>query len=318
MRCNKFIIVAVLALSLFSSDLRADMISQALEAQDLVFKRDYPAAIESFKELEAKYPDSPTGVFGQMIIWQIMMFENFDMNHSSEYEAAEERFMSFAGDNVEGGVPSWDLFLIGAGYGMRGFYYSKKDQWFRAVGSAIRAMQVLKRLAWEDPLYHDAYLGIGMYNYWRTVFTERFHLLSIFEDKRKEGIRQIELAAEKGKYSSKLARSNLAIIYSNERRHKEARKIIDEFLEAYPENIILRRISGRAYYAARKYDDAKDEFLRILKIDPTMTKSYYYLGMVYARKKGYKKEAREYFEKFLETKPEKMWVNATEKILKQL
>jgi len=291
----------------FSTTVRADVISEALDGQELLFQRKYPEAIKLFEGLENKYPESPSGSFGLMATYQLMMFENIDFRFSNEYSEIEKRFESAVDKMLSGKPSSWDLFMSGAGYGMRGFYYARADKWFRALGSAIRAVQLLKRSVFENPNFKDAYLGIGMYNYWRSVLTKGLSFLPFFGDRRKEGIEQIETAGCEGVYAQKLSESNLAFIYAYEKKFTKSREIVDRYLAQYPQNILLRQLSARLYFLGRKFEKAADEYKKIVQIDSAMTKSYYYLGVVYKYRPDGIVLAKDYFEKFLATNPEKEW-----------
>lgn len=304
-------------LLLFVSSAWADVISETLNGQELLFERNYSSAIELFKKIEQDYPESPAGTFGQIATWQIMMFENSDFRFKEEYKSAEKRFEEAAYRLLQRNPSSWDLFITGSGYGMRGFYYAREGRWFRALGSAVRAIQLLKRAKFEDKEFIDAYLGIGMYAYWRSVLTKGLHFLPFFGDRRKEGIEDVERVIKEGQYAKKLAEANMAFMLAREKQYDKARAILEDYLEKYPNNIILRQLSGDIYIDTKKYDNALAEYKRILEIDPAMTKSLYRLGRISMRA-GKKADAIKYFEGFLATTPEKEWKKATLANLKQL
>ena len=303
---------------LFSSFAHADIISDTMQGQELLFQRNYPAAIELFQKIEQEYPASPAGAFGQMASYQLMMFENLDFRFRTKYETSERRFEKVVLQMLSGKPKSFDLFVAGAGYGMRGFYYIRDGRWVRAVGSAVRAVQLLKRAAFVDKEFLDARLGIGMYNYWRSALTKGLYFLPFFSDHRAEGIEDIKQVVDNGRFANKLAKANLAFIYSEEHRHLDAQKALEPFLQEYPNNIILRQLSGRLYMWLRQYDKSLQEFEKILKIDPSMTKTYFYMGVVMMRKPGFNVLAKKYFEDFLATNPEKEWAEAAHKNLKIL
>lgn len=309
--------ISILSL-VITSTAKADLISDALNGQELLFQRKYPDAIKLFEEVESKYPDSPSGSFGLMTTYQLMMFENLDFRFRNEYSEIEKRFENSVNKMLLAKPSSWDLFMAGAGYGMRGFYYARDNKWFRALGSAIRAVQLLKRCLFENPNFKDAYLGIGMYDYWRSVLTRGLSFLPFFGDKRSEGIKQIETAGNEGVYAKKLSESNLAFIYAYEKKYGRSREIVDRYLSQYPQNILLRQLSARLYFLNKKFDLAADEYKKIMEIDPIMTKSYYYMGLVYKYKPGGILFSKNYFEEFLTTGPEKEWVEYTRKQLKSI
>lgn len=294
----------------------ADVITETLAGQELLFQRNYPAALQLFAEIEREYPGSPAGSFGQMAAWQTMMFENLDFRFRTEYENVEKRFEKAMAKMLEGAPSDWDLFMAGSGCGMRGFYYMRDGKWFRALGSAIRAMQLLKRALWQNPKFVDSYLGLGMYDYWRSVLTKSINFLPFFGDKRAVGIAKVERVLKEGRYGAQLAEANLAFVYANEKQCARSRQIVDKFLARYPNNIILRQLSGKLYFINRKYDDAAAEYKKILEIDPKMTKSLYYIGTVLANKHGPRKaEAADYFNDYLSTNPEKEWAKAAKKAI---
>ena len=255
--CHPLLIICILFNIFFSFTAHADVISDTLKGKEFLFQRNYPAAIKLFEQIELDYLDSPSGTFGQMASYQMMMFENLDFRFRKEYGETEKRFEKVVSKMLKGKPASWDLFVSGAGYGMRGFYYAREDKWFRALGSALRAVQLLKRAAYEDPSFIiDASLGIGMYNYWRSVMTKGLNFLPFFGDRRREGIRQIEKVANEGKHARDLSLANLAFIYAQEKTYSKSRKIVDNFLQDYPKNIVLRQLSARLYFITKSYDDS--------------------------------------------------------------
>lgn len=316
-RYRSFLFLASYIIILVSSTVRADVISDTLEGQEYIFKRDYAAALEKFIDIQKKYPASASGYFGELAIWQVMMFENLDFRFKAEYEDAQKRFDDAVFELMKGNPSSWELFMAGSGYGMRGFFYAREGKWFRALGSATRAIQLLKRAKFKEKDFVDADLGIGMYDYWRSVLTRGLHFLPFFGDRRQQGIAMVKNVIDNGKYAVKLAEANMAFIYARERKFDRSREILDRYLRDYPNNIILRQLSGDIYIDDRKYDKAAAEYKKILEIDPLMTKSLYRLGRI-SMKAGRKDEAVRYFKDFLATHPEKEWSKATEAQLKQL
>lgn len=291
----------------------ADVISETLQGQELLFQRDYDSAIKLFNEIDAKYPDSPAGSFGLLATYQIRMYENNDFRFLNKYIEAEDRFERIAAKILKTKASPFDLFTIGAGYGMRGFYYVRANKWFRGLGSATRAIQILKRAKYEYPDFVDPYLGIGMYNYWRSVLTKGINFLPFFADHREEGISQVKNVMENGLYSKQLAETNLAFMYGQEDRYAEARVMADQLLKKYPNNVIILKFSGRLYGWMKDFDRSIAEFNKVLKLDPALTKTYFYMGVALMKKPGAQAESIKYFEKYLSTNPEKNWANMARK-----
>lgn len=289
-----------------------------MRGKELLYQRNYPAALELFRQIEQDYPDCTAGIFGQMAAYQIMMYENMDYRWKAEFEEVEDRFERRAAKNIKNDSSSWNLFMTGAAYGMRGFYYMRDDRWFRALGSATKGIRLMKRIIHDDPEFIDAKLGPGMYDFWRTVYTKEITSLPFFPDRREKGLAAVKAVMEKGVYGRDLAETNLAYMLAQNKRYKESREIADKYLAKYPDNIILRQLSARLYFNGREYQKAIDEYERILRQDPSMTKSLYYMGVVYTKIPGGVLMARKHFNDFLATNPEKHWAKYANKQLKAL
>jgi tetratricopeptide (TPR) repeat protein len=307
---------------LFSFSAFAGIEDDTLVGQELIMARDYDTAMVHFQNIEKMYPDSPTGIYGQMTIWQLRMYENQDFRFRDEYEAVMDKFERIAVKTMKNNPSAWDMFICGAGYGMRGFFYMRDHSWIRALGSAVRAIQILKRDIWENKDFIDAYLGIGMYNYWRTMMTREIIVLPFFGDHRREGLDQIQMVIDRGRYANKLARSSMIFVYHKDKNYPKEKELLEEFLKMYPKNIIYRQLLGNLYYATREYDKSIEEYRKIQALDPSLTTSTYYLAKAYAMKGGENRAtARQYFNDFLSiyheddlTKATKMHLKALEKL----
>lgn len=256
------------------------LIDQALKGKELIFERKYDEATRLFQTIENEYPTSPTGLAGQMAIWQVKMFECDDFRFKKQFEAAEKKYEKFAtGELRKGDVPAWDYFVYGAADGMRGFFKTRQEQWWGALTNAMHAMRMLKQVKWMEPNFLDADLGFGAYTYWRSVVTKEIKILPFFTDRRNEGISLLKMAAERGKYIQDLANANLVFIYGNEDKYDQAIAIADRLLAKYPENIIMRYRKGLIYIWAKKYEQALKMFEEVYSMNPSIYKALMYQGV---------------------------------------
>jgi tetratricopeptide (TPR) repeat protein len=231
------------------------------------------------------------------------MFENEDKRFANEYRAIEEK-----ADRVmmrllkSKDILDTDLLLCGAAYGMRGFFAVHEDEYFKALSLGLHALHILKRLKFKNPAFVDSDLGIGMYEYWRSVFTNRYWFLPFFPDRRKEGIKKIRRVVDSGLYTKELAVSNLIFVLYNEQQYKEAEQQARVMLQKYPNNIVLRMLLGRTLFFEKRYEESIAELEKVLKVDPSITKAYYVMAFPYFKMKNIKK-SRELMERFLATNP---------------
>lgn len=312
MRYVNFIILIIIALFFTSFSLPAadedELVEKALEAKKFLFERNYEEGMRVFKGLQERFPESPTGLFGEMAIWQIRMFENYDFRFKEEYEDAEKRYIRLATKILRrGGISDWDLFVCAAADGLRGFFKTREGKWWGALHHGLHAHRLLKQLLWRSPNFVDAYLGLGLYDYWRSKVTKDVKFLPIFSDRREQGIAEIRRVMNEGRYAKDLAKGNLGMVYYEEKRFGDAIEVLVEMAREYPRNIIIRMLLGRSYLMAKRYQDALAVFEEIQKIDKTVTKALYYKGVSLWRMKGELKKAKRSFYDYLATDPEPEW-----------
>lgn len=255
------------------------VITKALQGQELIFARDYKGALKIFDELERDYPDSPAGPFGRMAIYEVRMLEREDFHLEREYDRAAERGRELVGRVLQRYNPgAWDQFLAGSIEGLDGFIKARKGSWWGAYVAGTKARQLFHRVKEMDRGFMDADFGLGMYLYWRSVYTQKLWFLRFFPDKRDEGIAIVERVAREGRFAKELAHVNLSIMYMEEKRFADAQKVLEHFAQRYPENVILRKLLGKVLVAQKRYDAALGHFRAMHDIDPELKKAHYFIG----------------------------------------
>lgn len=284
-----------------------ELINAAIKGKELIFRRRYSEALKVFDKIERDYPETATGFFGKMAIWQVRMFENEDFRFKTQYQSVEKRYEKFARHQLrKGDLPSWELFVYGAADGMRGFFKGRLGKWFKALTHGLHAMRMQKKLRWQEPEFVDSDLSLGMYKYWRSVFTSQLKFLPFFSDQRQEGINMVKRVASSGRYSKNIALANLVFIYYNEKRYDEAISVSDRIIADYPENIVIRYMKGEALKSKKMNPEALTLFQEIYQMDPEINTVLLQQGKILYWMKRYA-ESKEVLEKFLRTKSEKIW-----------
>ncbi len=279
-----FLSLAVSAADVFANPSDV-MIPKMLAGQEKLFERDYDGALKIFREVEVEYPDSPGGYFGEMTVFEMKMLEREDFSYQTEFLKAAVEGKSRVSKVMQMYKPDkWDLFLCGALLGMEGLFKARNRAWWDAYVLGTESRQIFKHVKELDPSFVDADFGLGMYIYWRSVFARDLWFLKMIPDRRAEGIAIIENVAKKGTLTKKLAESNLAIAYLEEKRFQDAYNILKRYVEAYPRNVLLRRIIGKTLVSLKRYDEAVEQFRQMLAVDPTFKKPHYFIGAVLVMK----------------------------------
>lgn len=255
----------------------AEQKAVAARIRDLLFQRDYAAAKQGLEEMLQRWPEDVIGYAGMLVFYQLRNVENFDMRFDKEVEKwiepGRERALAVL-NNQE--ADSWHLYLAGGTLSMTGFYYFRNGQTFRALGDGLRGIHALERAYEIDPNNVDPLLGIGAYNYWRSVYTRKFSILPFFPDKRQVGIEMLEQAHKRGSFTKELAQGSLSWIYFNEGDFGKAYKYNEELFKKYPDNVIVRTLKGLLLTQLKRYTEADEQFAAILKIDPSLSSIYLY------------------------------------------
>lgn len=298
----------------------ADLISRSVEGERLLMSRDYGAGQALFQKLSADYPESPAGAFGLMAMWQTRMFENRDFRFVSQYDAAEKQMEALCEARLTYDRPSdWDLFVCASGYGMKGFFDGRREKWLQGVGGAIKSIRAYKRLLWLTPTFVDAEMGVGMYEFWRSVVTQRFKWLPFFSDQRAVGMAKVEKVASAGKYVRDLARANLSYMRMEMKQYDAALVGLDDLISRYPRNVLMRQAKGEVFWWQKKYRECYDVFSQILAEDPQMTRSLYWMAACsvnpYVKPDTQLPEdiatrAKDQLAQYLRSKPIKIWSSA--------
>jgi len=291
------------------------LVNKLLKGEEFSFMRKYDEALALFKKIEKDYPNSPAGYFGELMIWEVKMLEREDMSADKEFLDVIERSRKVVDDVMQRyQITALDLFLCSGVIGMEGMHSARKQSWWHAYTRGTLSRQLLNRLKKEYPDFIDADLGLGLYLYWRSVFSSTIPVLSMFfKDKREEGIALVEKVASNGKLAKKLARVNLGIINMEEKKYQKAVPIFSSFIDQYPQNAIIRNFRGRAYLLDKKYEEAINDFEKILQIDESLVKAHYFIGLSHffiakdPKKSEHDKIAKVEFNKLLEKEQHYLW-----------
>ena len=276
----------------------------AQEGLDLMYRRRYPEALERFEEAGVDFPDSPLGPLGRAITYQSMMFENYDLRYARVYaqEAAEveDRFRSMRGGERD---RPWSQFLQGAFDGIEAIHLVRKDEYLSAFNRAWGAIEQMKKVVRAVPDFADAHLALGLYDYWRTVFTEQLDGLPSFGDHRAEGLAQMELARDQGLLAAAPASLSLAFSYLEAKDYDKALAEVQRVRESHPESIVNEMVGVRILRQARRWDAALEGVARVRQLDPTNTRVFWLLGEIHYKRRKDNAAARDAYQRYLDSGP---------------
>ncbi len=117
---------------------------------------------------------------------------------------------------------------------------------------AVRAREHFQRALALDPSLADAYLGLGLYNYYvdtlSTIARILRFVMGIPGGSKEEGIHQLHLAMLYGQLTPAVARFYLAInLHNFDQRYEEALQVMRPLVEQYPQNPLFQLALGDLY-----------------------------------------------------------------------
>lgn len=217
-----------------------------LRGLDAGYRAKLDEADRLFREVDRLAPEHPAGPFFRAsLVWSRFSLEADvpDAGYAFEldFEKHIREAMLRAEKRVKDRGPDAEAyFYLGAAHGMRGRWRGAQKKWFRAALHGAKGLRYMKKTVKLDPEMHDAYLGIGMYEYYAGALPKILKgLARVFVAKgdKEEGLRHIRLALTKGRYSVTEAKVFLTGAYAgHENSPEEALKLAQELRRERPEN----------------------------------------------------------------------------------
>jgi tetratricopeptide (TPR) repeat protein len=149
-----------------------------------------------------------------------------------------------------------------------------RREWIKAYFHARKAVAITRKAVQADPEYYDAYLGLGMYDYYSDLYPRLVGVLAhlVLGGDRLRGIATLRKVAEKGKFSRSIAKILLVEIYTEDpfgaKDPKEAVRIVEELRAEYPTSAMMHSSELVAWYSAQRYQDmvaGAGDYLRLVR-----------------------------------------------------
>ncbi len=210
---------------------------------------DFKAAAAAFAEADLAAPDHPVGPFFLGSLKWLEFSLNSDLpgtakNMEPEFDRLMDRTFDRASAMLKTDKKNAEAhFYMGAAYGMRGRWKMTKRQWIRAASDGWKGYKHLKEAVTLDPNFYDAYLGLGMYDYYSDKLPGVLKLASsllIVRGDKERGLKYVKLSVDKGHYSVMEAKLFLIGIYmAYEKQPQRALEILKEMRLEMPDNLFL-------------------------------------------------------------------------------
>ena len=238
---------------------------EAREAIDLMYLGEPARAIALAHKLEEARPDHPLGylIEADVLWWNIYCnwserkYNTIDAwSHPRPANEADDADLALAdkvaslaeADIAKSDTAEMELYA-GLGYASRARLLGLRYEKMPVARAGVEARKHLLRCLELDPNMVDAYLGLGLYNYYVDTLSTLARVLRFFMgipggDKR-EGLRQLEIASTRGELTRLEARFNMAKSLRNyDRDYARALEAAAPLAKEYPGNCIFLLQAG--------------------------------------------------------------------------
>jgi tetratricopeptide (TPR) repeat protein len=155
------------------------------------------------------------------------------------------------------------FFYEGSAYGYRAFFQGNHGNFIGAVTNGLKSVGSLNQTLEIDSTLYGAYLGIGVYKYWRYSRLKYLSWLPFVPDERDQGIAMIKLAIACDSLSRYMAMHQLVYILLDYEEYNEAIQFAEKIVEKYPESQFMWWANAHAYFKKGDYSAAKTSYLTL-------------------------------------------------------
>ncbi|OGS11375.1 MAG: hypothetical protein A2234_00255 [Elusimicrobia bacterium RIFOXYA2_FULL_58_8] len=242
---------------------------------DAIYAVDLPEAQKQFALALEKYPDHPFPHFGiAMAKWAHLEYleDESDPGLEKEYGELTDKAVDVGLKWLKKHPGDANAYLaVGGIYGLRARLAVQQRRWIKAYFDGKKAISHTRKAANIDPGLYDAYLGIGMYEYYAGTLpgVVKFLAKLVMSGDAPKGLEYLNLCREKGFFNALGAKLLLIEIYtqpgSKYANTAMAVKWSRELRAAYPLHAQMHFVEIVSLYEDKKYEEARREALVYLK-----------------------------------------------------
>jgi len=241
---------------------------------DAVYAVEPAEAEKEFRLALRKYPGHPFPHFG-LALAKWAEFEYLE-DESSPALAADYAALL---DTAQAAGEKWleahpgdanACLCLGGIYGLRARQAGQRHRWLKAYLNGRKAVSITRRALRIAPGLYDAYLGLGLYEYYAGMLPGVVKVLArlMVSGNAETGLRYLALCRDKGDFNALAARLFLLDIRLQPGPYSDpalALKWARELRAEFPNQPQMRFLEILALYADKKYGEARAETLAYLR-----------------------------------------------------
>jgi tetratricopeptide (TPR) repeat protein len=208
----------------------------------------YEEAESTFVVLDNKYPGLPLGKIYLAAV-RIAYVYDFETPFDDQFiEDNLQRAQSLSERLLEHNKSDkWNVYFYGLARGYSAYYEAVKGNWLSALSKGLSAVSAFEECLELDPDFHEAWIAIGTYEYWKSRKTEFLSWLPFVNDNRSIGIERLRHAIDSSVYNTHIAIHSLIWIYIDQKNYSSASELSKTAVEKFPGSRVFKWGLARAY-----------------------------------------------------------------------
>ena len=293
-RLNAILIGCCLLVSL-SGSLRAssDASSDTSKALWWLYQLQYDKAHQVIDHYIQLHPNDPAGYFYKTGIdwWHLAQdfdhrFPDVEERMDQSYQQTVRTARAMLDDAKDDKTKALASFYWGGAEGLKGRWLVTQKRWIGAYRLGKRGHRLLQKSLEYDPTLYDAYLGLGIYDYYTDTLPGIQKVLAslLIRGDKKRGLRELQIAIDKGTHARVEAMIFLVEIYTTEERMPEkALPITEDLVKEFPQSPAMQLARVMTRYTMKDWEPMMKDAADFLKKSKEETPYFVKPGVLPAR-----------------------------------
>ena len=256
--------------------LTAEIAKLTKKAFDDIYAIRVEEADKAVDAIIKKYPKHPFGHFGKaMTAWARFEYQQERSNAKldDEYVKLTDRVAKIGEAWLKKHPKDENAYMcLGGIYGLRARLAVTQHRWVKAYFDGKKAVRRMRKAIKINPKLYDAYLGLGMYEYYAGTLPGVVGVLSkifFISGNAEKGLKYLTLCSEKGYFNKTAAKLILIEIYTQYKGKysdpKLSVKWSQELMREYPMHPLMHFVLIASLYEDDQIQKVQDEGFKYLK-----------------------------------------------------
>ncbi len=215
---------------------------------DHIVNHRYQEAENTFILLDLKYPQLPLGKIYLAAVrityaydFETQFHEKYIEDNLLKAQSLSERLLE------QNKSDKWNVYFYGLARGYNAYFEAVKGNWLNALSKGLNAVSAFEECLELDPDFHEAWIAIGTYEYWKSRKTEFLSWLPFVNDNRNSGIEKLKHSIDSAVYNSHIAIHSLIWIYIDQKNYTAALELSKSASAKFPASRVFKWGLARAY-----------------------------------------------------------------------